>query len=490
MAQSAADLRTQFDHPVIDADGHTVEFLPALLPYFQKAGVADQVERFYSRVLDSGAGLWSALSPDERAARRAVRPSWWAVPSRNTRDFATATLPSLMHERMDEFGLDFSVIYPSLGLILLDIADTQLRRGCCRALNQFHADAFDGLGDRLAPVALIPMMTPDEAIEELEYAVEELGYKAALISSFVRRPIDAVAEHGPSVRHQASWADAYGLDSPYDYDPFWQRCIDLGISPAAHSGAVGWDGRRSISNYVYNHLGFFAAPSETLCRSLFLGGVTRRFPELRIALLEGGASFGCRLLNDLIGHWEKRNPQAIQNYNPAHFDRELFAGLLESHRGNFKHFGDGPDIQELAFGTPAGQAEPDDEFGACGIERVEDIPALFTPNFYFGCEADDPLIHHAFDPNGLPDGTTLAALFGSDIGHWDVPDMRDVLHEAWEGVEEGRLDRDAFRAFTFENAARFYTDTNPSFFEGTAVEKEVAEFIAADEPGSSSGAKD
>ena len=108
----AASLRADLGHPVIDADGHTVEFLPALLPYFKKAGVADHVEQFYSRILDSGAGLWSALSPEERAAHRTVRPSWWAVPARNTRDFATATMPSLLYERMDELGLDFGVIYP------------------------------------------------------------------------------------------------------------------------------------------------------------------------------------------------------------------------------------------------------------------------------------------------------------------------------------------------------------------------------------------
>jgi predicted TIM-barrel fold metal-dependent hydrolase len=480
MHASASDLRAQLGHPIIDADGHTVEFLPALLPYCQNAGVADLVETFYARVLDSGAGLWSSLSSEERDRRRTPRPSWWAVPSRNTRDFATATLPSLLHERMDEFGLDFSVIYPSLGLVLLDIADTELRRACCRAVNQYHADAFDGLEDRLAPVALIPMMTPEEAVEELEYAVQELGFKAALISSFVRRPVEAVSEFGPAVQHHASWADAYGVDSPYDYDPFWARCIELGISPAAHSGAVGWDGRRSTSNYMFNHIGFFAAPSEALCRSLFLGGVTRRFPELRLALLEGGVSWACRLLNDLLGHWEKRNTEAIQTYNPAHFDRELFSELLEQHRGNLPQSSDGPDIQELAFGTPSGAAAPDDEFAACQINSPEDIAGLFAPNFSFGCEADDPLVHHGFDRKGLPNGVRLNALFGSDIGHWDVPDMRDVLHEAFELVEEGRLDDAEFRAFTFENVARFYTDTNPNFFKGTAVEADVDALLSED----------
>jgi hypothetical protein len=146
----------------------------------------------------------------------------------------------------------------------------------------------------------------------------------------------------------------------------------------------------------------------------------------------------------------------------------------------------GPDIHQLAFGSPAGQAEPDDEFAACGIESPEDIARLFAPNFAFGCEADDPLVHHGFDRSGLPFGVQLSALFGSDIGHWDVPDMRDVLHEAYELVEEGRLDADQFRAFTFENVARFYTDTNPDFFRGTAVEAEVEKLMSESRPDQSS----
>ena len=62
-----------------------------------------------------------------------------------------------MAERMDELGLDFSVVYPSMGLPILDIPDAALRRACCRALNQFHADVFQGTERRLAPVAVIPM---------------------------------------------------------------------------------------------------------------------------------------------------------------------------------------------------------------------------------------------------------------------------------------------------------------------------------------------
>src|SRR2546427_8180630 len=55
--------------------------------------------------------------------------------------------------------------------------DTRLRRAICRAYNVFTADQFRGLEDRIIPAAIIPMYTPEEAIEELEFAARQLGYK-------------------------------------------------------------------------------------------------------------------------------------------------------------------------------------------------------------------------------------------------------------------------------------------------------------------------
>ena len=61
-------------------------------------------------------------------------------------------------------------------------------------------------------------------------------------------------------------------------------------------------------------------------------------------------------------------------------------------------------------------------------------------------------------------------MFGSDIAHWDVPDMADVLDEAWEMVEHGLLDEAEFRDVHVREPGRFYTGTNPDFFKGTVVE--------------------
>ena len=70
-------------------------------------------------------------------------------------------------------------------------------------------------------------------------------------------------------------------------------------------------------------------------------------------------------------------------------------------------------------------------------------------------------------------------MFGSDIGHFDVSNMAHVLPEAHELVEDGLINDADFREFTFTNPVRFYAEANPSFFNGTRVEKAVGELLGS-----------
>ena len=88
-----------------------------------------------------------------------------------------------------------------------------------------------------------------------------------------------------------------------------------------------------------------------------------------------------------------------------------------------------------------------------------------------GRDFDHPII----DADGR-----LNAVYGSDIGHWDVPDMAEVLAEVLEPLEEGLMTEDDFRAFVFENPARLLTANNPDFFRGTIVEADVKGMLAGE----------
>jgi hypothetical protein len=70
-------------------------------------------------------------------------------------------------------------------------------------------------------------------------------------------------------------------------------------------------------------------------------------------------------------------------------------------------------------------------------------------------------------------GPPLKAMFGSDISHFDVIDMTECVEEAWEMVEDGWITEPDFRSFTFENVIDMHAGTNPDFFKGTVVEKDV-----------------
>jgi predicted TIM-barrel fold metal-dependent hydrolase len=395
------------------------------------------------------------------------------LPTLNTLDRATAMLPRLFRARMDDFGLDFAIVYSTLVLNVARIDDEEMRRATCRALNVMFADLFSDQADRLTPVAAIPEHTPDEVIEELDYAVGTLGLKVAFINSNIRRPIPEVLEKAPELARYAVWMDTLCMESPYDYDPLWQRCVDYGIAVTAHSPSVGYGSRVVTNHYIHNHVGSFAAAGEAFAKAVVLGGVTKRFPTLNFAFLEGGVAWASELYAGLVSHCGKRNKNALAHIDPQNLDAELLADLFAEYGAGMVEGRPDPSDPDFVRTPVAWHALNDNsiahELDALGIQSAEDLRQLFEPNFYYGCEADDPLVSLGFDRRLNPFGSKLKALFSSDIGHWDVPEMSGVLEEAYELVEHELLDEDEFRDFTFGHVAQLHAGMNPKFFEGTVV---------------------
>jgi len=473
----SAAIRTKLKHPIIDSDGHSAEFEPELFDYLKDVGGATAVKRLKSLPDSPFSFRWYRLSEEERRAQRVPRPHWWVHPTKNTLDRATSSLPKLLYQRLDEMGIDFTIIYPSLGLFLLHLGDDELRGAACRALNNLNAEIFREYSDRITPVAVIPMHRPEEAIAELRHCAG-IGLKAVLMAGWVRRPI-AAAE--PAARRYAYWLDNLCLDSEYDYDPVWAECVKLKVAPTFHSPSAGTGMRNSISNFMYNHLGHFAASAEAICKAVFFGGVTQRFPELRFAFLEGGVGWAASLLGDIAGHWEKHNPRVLENFDPARLDLPLMERLFSEY-GSYRQAIARMPAQErsqLLWGAREDSAA-NDEWARCGIGKVTDIRDLFVPKFYFGCEGDDRMTAIAFDRQKNAFGARLNAIYSSDLGHWDLPDMRDAGAEAWELAEHGLITEDDFRDFVFANPARAKAEVNPDFFRGTIVEDAVRELMGTD----------
>jgi len=474
----AADIRARLSHPIIDGDGHWLEPIPIFLEYLRETGGAPAVDAMRARWHD--AEEWHRVDWAERHHKRLRRAIWWGV-TVDTYDKATALLPALLDERLPELGVDFVILYPTFGLTIPGLGDN-LRAAAARAYNAMTMDMFAPYVARFAPVAIIPTHTPEEALAELEHAVSQRGYKAIMLHGNVLRTVGAADGVDPPLA--ANFADNIALDSAFDYEPLWRRCVELGVAVTQHAGSPRWSDRASISNFSYNHIGHFAESNHAFARGLFLGGVARRHPRLNFGLMEGGAGWACTLYADLIAHWEKRRLEGLQYPSRTNTDelRRLIArygddrlrASTDALINNLDGFRPERSLQELED-----LQDIHDDFEASGVGSKAELRAMYTNSFYFGCEADDPATMWAFDPRL---GARLQPVFSSDFTHFDVPDFEEVVPEAYEMVEKGWLTDQDFREFTFSNAARLHATNNPAFFAGTAVEQAVASELALRSP--------
>src|SRR5437879_9316439 len=207
----ARKLRNRLTHPIVDADGHWLEYNPVMREEFRRIGGDAAVEALAIASDRIPSSLRMSLA--ERRRRRVGQEAFWGSPSENVLDRATAMLPRLLYERLDDLGIDFCVVYPTAGLGYHRMPDTRLRRAICRAYNVFTADQFRGLEDRIIPAAIIPMYTPEAAIAELEFASRQLGYKVMMVGGLLLRTIPALAEEHPAASQFVEWCDLSGIAS-------------------------------------------------------------------------------------------------------------------------------------------------------------------------------------------------------------------------------------------------------------------------------------
>jgi predicted TIM-barrel fold metal-dependent hydrolase len=470
---SPEQIRAKLSHPVIDGDGHWIEYTPVFAEKIRKVVGDKGAEGFLAQQRFIPDSL--RLSIETRKERGVGMQGYWGRQSTNTRDRATAMMPRMLYDRLDELGIDFGIVYPTAGLGIPRIEDDETRHAVIRGFNIVTADYFAKLSDRLTPAAVIPMHTPEEAIAELEFVTKQLGSKVCMFGSSIARALPAAKGLDRQITRHAVFYDQFGLDSDYDYDPVWQKCRELGVAPTFHTGGRSFGLRNNPSNFTFNHIGHFAAAGHAVAKGLFLGGVTRRFPDLRFGFLEGGVGWGCQLFADLIEHWERRGKKGLEYMDPKKLDRKLLRQFVDKY--GYEEIAAELDRRD---GWPAkeedsltGGVPVLDDYAACDITKKSDWIDRYVTPYFFGCEADDRMNAVAFSKFN-PFGAKIQAIYSSDIGHFDVPNMQQVLPEAWELVEDELISPEDFRDFTFTNAVKLWGTQNPRFFDGTSIAKEAA----------------
>ena len=366
--------------------------------------------------------------------------------------------PRSAYSRLDSLGIDYQIVYPSLGLLVFLEEDAELRRLMARTFNRYYSEVLAGFGDRLLAAGVIPMHTPEEAVSELDWVVNELGYRSVIMTGSFR------GRKRPVPGRSSLWRSRLRTTTTRSGRP----AAGCG-APTFHGTGMGWGSRTSPNNYVYNHLGSFAAANEATCRAIVMGGAAARFKDLNWIFLEGGVLWAAQLRQDFREHFEKRGRDSVRQYDPTRVDHDFVAEMFRKHAtGRLAEY-DNPFCGDASYlSDPADGDNLLDDFSKSGIASVTDVDDMFD-RFYFGCEADDVYAALAFDAKFSQGSPQLKALFSSDIGHWDVPNAQDVVPGVRSLRADGLLDGDGSASLTHVNVIRAHGGMRDDFFDGTRV---------------------
>ncbi len=186
-------------------------------------------------------------------------------------------------ERLDLENIERALLYPTLSVLwVAECDDEEITQAYLRAYNRWIVDFCADSEGRLIPIAQLSLGDPEAAEQELRRAAAD-GAKGVWVPPFTwtRQPLGHLDQ-------QRVFAAAEELDLP------------LGIHPCFEPkwAAPGRFGEFTSSRYAW-FLNVTAPDSvRHAFTSLFQFGVFAKFPQLRVVVLEAGASW--------IGYWLDR----------------------------------------------------------------------------------------------------------------------------------------------------------------------------------------
>jgi len=292
------------------------------------------------------------------------------------------------NEFLDRTEIAWTVLYPTAGLAVGRIVAPDWAVIACRAYNNWLHEKFLCKNSRLRGMALVPFQDIDAAVGELIRAVKELGMLGAMLPS-----------NGEAL--QGHWGNKI-------YWPLYEEAQKLGCPLAVHVGCLNRIGLDSFATYYPAHA--LGHPFSLMIQaSAMLGhGVFERFPNLRIAFLEGGATWVPFMMDRL--------------------DRSYHDGHVQL------------DVDGNRLGGPERGEKASDYFKRqLGAGRI-----------FVGFDCDDDGLNTA-----VAKGGRQSFLFGSDFPH-EVFDAAKCRREIDELLEREDLTEEDKQAVLGGNALSFY----------------------------------
>ncbi|MCT1351972.1 MULTISPECIES: amidohydrolase family protein [Gordonia] len=222
---------------------------------------------------------------------------------------------------MDIDGVQAALCFPSFprfaGTVFLEGEDKELALLSVKAWNDFHLDEWAAAApDRIIPLIILPLWDPQAAAEEI-YRCAAKGAKA------ITFPENTVT---------------LGLPSFYTdhWDPVFRAAEETNMPLCMHFGSSGRAPITSPEAPMAVMIALFGTNSMYATADLLFSPVFYKFPNLKIALSEGGIGWMPYLLERIDLTWEKH--RWYQNVNKEVRPSDLFRSniygcFIDDHEG-------------------------------------------------------------------------------------------------------------------------------------------------------------
>ena len=351
--------------PVIDSDGHVLEREQDVRKYLRPP-----FDRRLTPLLPRDQPWDNELTmikPDENPAHM---PAPGVVYRRN---MGPAEQVDAWERIAEHHNMAHAICFPTGGGRVAKLREKDWQLAVARAYNDHFAKEYNARSQRVHCVGVLPLAYPEEAAKELRRAVGELG-----LIGF------ELVTAGASL----------GYGDPF-YDPIYQAAEEMGAAICLHGTRAFSEqyGSEALSTFHEVHTYAFAAGMLLHFTSVVSQGLPLRFPRLKMAFLEIGATWLPYYLDRLDEHWEKR--------------AELETPLLKKKPSQL--------VREA--------------------------------NMYFSLEAGETLLPEAIDYVG-----DNHFIYASDIPHWDN-EFPKSLHDV---IDHPRLSLETKEKILHRNAAELF----------------------------------
>ena len=230
-------------------------------------------------------------------------------------------VPDEQVKDMDADGVEAGILYPTLGLLLYSVPDSELLTVIFAHYNDWLAKFCGAFPKRLKGIAMINIDDVQSGIREMERTAK-MGLIGAMITVYP--------------------TEDRSYDSP-EYEPLWAAAQDMEIPISLHVGTNRPGPGQQFANILSLKPGFFANVDywvRVSAAHMIYSGVFERYPKLQVGIIEHELSWVPYYLNRLDYNYTQRTPGDVGWYRykedmlPSdYFHRNVFLSFQEEALG-------------------------------------------------------------------------------------------------------------------------------------------------------------